>query len=242
MTLNLSPEVLSRRVFRQDLLNLHIKEFMLGQTARFLDSEMVAIDIGAAVGMYSFFWAQHCKEVHSFEAVPPVYDQLLLVANQQENVIPHNLAVGATSGKASFFVDDKRLSNSGFTDLVGGQEIVVSTTTVDAQELFNVGFIKVDVEGHELEVLRGAEKTIDQQRPVCMVEVYSKFNQGPVDETFKFFLLKSYSVFFNIRGVGLQKCQGLINCVKTAEDEAMISVHDADFLFVPDELVDGYFS
>jgi len=39
MTLNLSENVLSKRVFKQQILDLHIKEFMLGQTKNYLSKE-----------------------------------------------------------------------------------------------------------------------------------------------------------------------------------------------------------
>ena len=65
MTLNLSDNVLKRRVFKQGILDLHIKEFMLGQTKKYLFKDKNAIDVGAATGMYSSFFAKHSKEVFS---------------------------------------------------------------------------------------------------------------------------------------------------------------------------------
>ena len=47
----------------------------------------------------------------------------------------------------SFYVDDKRLSNSSFQNLVEGQKIEVETVTIDSLKLVDVDFIKVDVEG-----------------------------------------------------------------------------------------------
>ena len=143
--MQLSQEVLDRRVFNQSIYELHSRDFMLGQTARFIDPFKNVIDIGAAVGMYTTFWAQKAARVHSFEAVPAVYKQLEKVKERFENVITYQLAVGKEVGSTTFYVDDKRLSNSGFTDLVGGQPIEVQVTTIDAQDITNVGFIKVDV-------------------------------------------------------------------------------------------------
>ncbi len=231
--MQLSQEVLDRRVFNQSIYELHSKEFMLGQTAQFIDPMKNVIDIGAAVGMYTTFWAQKAARVHSYEAVPDVYKQLEKVKEKFENVSTYNLAVGDKAGTATFYVDDKRLSNSGFTDLVGGQPIEVPVTTIDDQNIPNVCFIKVDVEGHELAVLNGGRQTIERDRPVCMVEIYPKFNQGPVSDTFDWFYGMDYDAFYNIRGVGLQGLNGTIDGVNIASDEAMIQQHDGDFLFVP---------
>lgn len=233
--MQLSQEVLNRRVFNQSIYELHSRDFMLGQTARFLDPMKCAMDIGAAVGMYTTFWAQKAARVHSFEAVPAVYKQLEKVKERFDNVSTYRLAVGEEVGFTTFYVDDKRLSNSGFSDLVGGQPIEVPVTTIDAQNLTDVGFIKVDVEGHELAVLKGGRVTIERDRPVCMVEVYPKFNQGPVSETFDWFYDRDYEAFYNIRGVGLQKLNSTTHGVNIASAEDMIAQHDGDFLFVPGE-------
>ena len=233
--MQLSQEVLNRRVFNQQIYELHSKEFMLGQTSNYVGSFDTVLDIGAATGMYTTFWAQKAARVHSFEAVPDVYKQLEKVEERFENVVTYNKAVGKQSGSATFYVDDKRLSNSGFTDLVDGIPIEVDVVSVDDLDLKDVGFIKIDVEGHELDVLEGAVNTIERDRPVCMVEVYPKFNQGPVAATFDWFFDRGYDAFYNIRGVGLQKLEGTIDGVNIASDEAMIQKHDGDFLFVPKE-------
>ena len=70
-------------------------------------------------------------------------------------MITHNLTVSDFVGKSTFYVDDKRLSNSSFQNLVEGQKIEVETVTIDSLKLVDIGFIKVDVEGVELDVLNG---------------------------------------------------------------------------------------
>lgn len=233
--MQLSQEVLQRRVFNQEIYNLHSTSYMLGQTGQYIDPFKNVLDIGAAVGMYTTYWAQKAARVHSYEAVPAVFKQLEKVRERFENVSVYNLAVGTEPGETTFYVDDKRLSNSGFTDLVGGHPIKVKVTTIDEQNILDVGFIKVDVEGHELAVLNGGLKTIERDRPVCMVEVYPKFNQGPVSATFDFFAERDYNMFYNMRGVGLQELNGTTDGVNISSDEAMIQQHDGDFLFVPKE-------
>ena len=68
-----------------------------------------------------------------------------------------------------------------------------------------------------------------------MVEVYPKFNDGPVSDTFDWFFDRDYRAFYNIRGVGLQELNGTTDGVNISSDEAMIQQHDGDFLFVPRE-------
>lgn len=236
MTLTLSNEVLNRRVFNKEVYKLHSTEFMLSQTRALMDPMRNVVDVGAAVGMYSTFWASKCARLYAFEAVPAVYKQLQKLEEQFDNVKTFNKAVSNFEGESKFYVDDKRLSNSSFRDLVGGQEITVDTTLIDMEDLGDVGFMKVDVEGHELDVLHGAIETINECRPSCMVEVYPKFNNGPVDETFNFFFMQDYKCYYHNRGIQkLIEVEHTTHGVNVAHDEELIKQHDGDFLFVPRE-------
>ena len=226
--LKLSDNVLSKRVFKQQILDLHLKDFMIGQTTPYLNKFKNTLDIGAATGMYASHFAEHSKSVICFEAVPPVYEQLKKIKEKHNNVITHNLAVSNEVGLLDFYVDDKRLSNSSFQNLVEGQKIQVETTTIDSLKLVDVGFIKVDVEGVELDVLVGANDTIEEYKPTCMVEVYAKFNKYPVETTFEFFFNRDYRCFYNHRGQGLKPVRNIqegIDATKIPE------ITDGDFLF-----------
>jgi|TARA_Y100001963_G_C6791737_1_gene455858 FkbM family methyltransferase len=233
--LKLSQEVLNRRVWNQPIYKSHIRDFMLGQTKDYISKDKNVIDIGAAVGMYSFFFSQCGKHVYSFEAVPPVFKQLQITCEKTDNISAYNLAVSNHSGRSSFFVDDKRLSNSSFQNLVDGQEIEVDVVTVDSMDFKNVGFIKIDTEGTEFEVIEGAKQTIERDRPNCMVEVYGKFAKYPPEEIFSFFFDRDYFCFYNSKGSGLVKVDNKEKASTLAVDENMINVHDGDFLFIDKE-------
>ena len=224
----LSDNVLRKRVFRQHILDLHLKDFMIGQTTPYLNKFKNTLDIGAATGMYASHFANHSKSVICFEAVKPVYEQLIKIKEKHNNVITHNLAVSNEVGLLDFYVDDKRLSNSSFQNLVEGQKIQVETTTIDSLKLVDVGFIKVDVEGVELDVLVGANDTIEEYKPTCMVEVYAKFNKYPVETTFEFFFNRDYRCFYNHRGQGLKPVR---NIQEGIEATKIPEITDGDFLF-----------
>jgi len=93
MTLELNDAVLRKRVFKQKILDLHLKDFMIGQTTPYLNQFKNTLDIGAATGMYASHFAQHSKSVICFEAVKPVYEQLNKIKEKHNIVITHNLAV-----------------------------------------------------------------------------------------------------------------------------------------------------
>ena len=228
----LNSKVLNRRVWNQKIYDLHTREFMLWQTAKYLKPDKTAIDVGAAVGMYSHWFAKHSKCVYSFEAVPEVFKQLQNTALEAKNIYPYNLAVGKDNGHSlSFFVDDKRLSNSGFKNLVDGIEIKVDCVSVDSMDFQDVGFIKIDTEGTEFDVLLGAEETINKYLPTLMVEIYEKFSENTKD-IFDWLHDKGYVYYYNTRGKGLTKINNQKEGIEIATDPEMVKVHDCDFLFV----------
>ncbi len=231
MNLKISQDVLNRRVFNSRVYDLHVKEFMLGQTKKYLSKEKVTIDVGAATGIYSHFFAQHSAYVFSYEAVPVIYNQLYKLESIHNNIITMPKAVSNFEGMTDFYVDDKRLSNNSFTNLVNGQKIKVETILLDNEDLGIIGFIKIDVEGHEFEVLEGAKKIIDLYKPTCMVEIYPKFNKGPIEKTFNFFFERHYKCFYNHKGKGLITVENIKDGIEIAKDEKMIKLHDGDFLF-----------
>ena len=62
----LSDSVLKKRVFKQQILDLHLKDFMIGQTTPYLNMFKNTLDIGAATGMYASHFAKYSKSVLCF--------------------------------------------------------------------------------------------------------------------------------------------------------------------------------
>ena len=235
----LNQTVLNRRVFKQPTYEALIANGTLGSTLPLLDKYKITLDVGGAAGMYSAFFALHSKSVFGFEAVPEVFKQLKKVEQMRENFAAVNRAVSNENGTDTFYVDDKRLSNSSFQDLVDGIPIEVEVIKLDTYTSSfkdQIGFIKIDTEGTELRVLEGATNIIETSRPSFMIEIYPKFNDGPVDNTFKFLIDRDYDVFYHkVRQPGLHKIDNLQQCIEIAHDPDMIKLHDGDFIFVAKE-------
>ena len=137
----------------------------------------VVLDLGANLGCFMLPVARLVGEtghVYCVECVPNNAADLrrTVAANQLDNVTVIEQAAGATQGTTRMSLHQKSSQHSAFYDS-GGETAEVSTTTVDdlvaAQGLTRVDFIKIDVEGMEADVLRGAARTLRQHRPyVCM--------------------------------------------------------------------------
>lgn len=78
--------------------------------------------------------------------------------------------------------------------------VSVETVRLDDQPHRNVGFIKIDVEGHELEVLEGAEQLIRRDHPVLLVEIIDWNGNHPWRESVLRFTHLGYSAFMLVDG------------------------------------------
>ena len=136
-----------------------------------------AIDIGANIGMTSLALAQLC-DAGSVLAVEPVQSTYALLKCNLEtagaqNVTPINVALGADEGSVSMYVDERNLATAFVVDIGTGYEIPLTSLDrlVEQQTLTRLDFIKIDVEGCELEVLQGARTTLARFQPLVMLEM-----------------------------------------------------------------------
>lgn len=141
----------------------HVKKFL---TERFRDGA-VFVDVGANVGAYSLRAAARGMKVYAFEPMPVNIE--LFKRNAALNKLSVELsecALGAENGNA-------RLTPNGAVSRISKNgELEVPLRTLDSFDLPRVDLLKVDVEGYELEVLKGAEKTLERSHPAIMVEMH----------------------------------------------------------------------
>ena len=76
------------------------------------------------------------------------------------------------------------------------KKVNVRMEKLDNIQIKNIGFIKIDVEGHELEVIKGAKETINKYNPILLVEIEKRHSKRPVKETINFINNLGYECFF----------------------------------------------
>jgi FkbM family methyltransferase len=159
-----------------------------------------AIDIGANVGTISRVLLKQVGstgQVHAFEPNTDLVNSNLLRITQS-NFHIHTEAVSSTSAEATFFIDCRDdlpavASSIRVLDdlhaLGKVKPVSVMTTTLD-EFIKRSGvaphFIKIDVEGHELDVLRGANETIASFRPIIVFEFWETWWTKGIQNIFAF--------------------------------------------------------
>jgi len=147
-----------------------------------------AIDAGAFIGTHSIYLAKFCglSSVVAFDPNPNMFPFLKhnIAANHlTETVIPISKALGAKPGYGVLdcaVPDNPGGATVSFVPESRRGSVEVSTIDIEMQALLgrvsNVALIKIDVEGAEVEVLKGAIKTIRAQKPVLCMEVHTLAN------------------------------------------------------------------
>jgi FkbM family methyltransferase len=143
-----------------------------------------AVDVGAWLGPWTRALSRRASHVHAFEPQPRLAAHLAKVV--AANVTVHEAAVGAEAGSALLAVDDGP-GRDALAHLVpepSAAALTVRQVRLDDLDLDDVGFVKIDVEGHELGVLQGAEALLRRCRPSLLVEVEQRHLPGPITEVF----------------------------------------------------------
>lgn len=140
------------------------------------------IDAGAFTGDTSLPLSKITKKnVYAFEPFKESFDLLNknIQDNEITNIIPEMKSLGNINGERSLYLSGENVQ--GITSNPNAREydheIKVKETTIDTyvvENNLNVGYITVDVEGAEMDLLEGAINTIQKQKPILSISIYHK--------------------------------------------------------------------
>jgi FkbM family methyltransferase len=164
----------------------------------------VCFDVGANIGVYSVVLARisgDARNVHSFEPVRHIRDKL--VANARLNGFDelnvnsfalgakpgtlemHQIKEGRFRGGTSTFVDTENIAALGAEEFVTREvEIKTLDRYVAEAGVERLDFVKIDVEGFELEVLEGAGESLSRFKPTMILE-YDEQRHGDQAASFR---------------------------------------------------------
>jgi FkbM family methyltransferase len=237
----LAPRTLWRR--RLHTWRLSTGEAEAELLPRLASSAKISIDVGAARGAYTASLVPLSSQVVAFEAIPEKAQHLREMFGHTRCVSIHAVALSDRDAEATLRVPSQRSWRSTIEEanpLEGADitEIRVRCARLDSFELRNVGFIKIDVEGHELAVLQGARDTILRNRPNLLIEAEERHRRNAVESVQDFMHALEYRGCFlwsgKVRALG-EFDSALYQDVNNLEGDHRVGTYINNFVFLPQE-------
>ena len=159
------------------------------------DSKVI-LDIGANIGWYSLHFAKMNpgSTIFSFEPILFTYKKLLknIELNSLNNIIPVNLGLSNKKGEVEFYYSKDFTGATSSKDILENEKSIKINSKITKLDSFvkerkisKIDFIKCDVEGAELLVIKGGLKSIEINLPILFLEILrkwsKKFNYNPND-------------------------------------------------------------
>jgi FkbM family methyltransferase len=198
-----------------------------------IKTNYVIIDVGANIGQTSMNFAKSGGEnsvIYAFEPDPVNYSKAIenLKLNSFNNIHYFNIGLGSASEKLSLKINSPLNRGGNRIDRnSGNSSLIITIDTLDnileKENVKKVDLIKIDVEGFELEVLKGARHTITQYKPVLFIEIDDNNlkQQGTgADELIRFITELGYKCVgskskneINVSEMNLKNCHFDMICV-----------------------------
>jgi len=189
--------------YRCDVFRHRYTEPEFALLPRLCKKNAVSIDIGANIGLYSYYMQRHSAAVVAFEPLPQMQKRLTRLLKDYRVSI-HAVALSASQGQCEIRLPRGNpawatIDPNNTLALAGRIEIdmqMVPTRRLDDYQFRNVGFMKIDVEGHEELVLHGGSETITRSRPNLLIEIEERHNHGAIGRVAIFLAALGYRGYF----------------------------------------------
>jgi FkbM family methyltransferase len=156
---------------------------LIQYSEKYLNDNSIILDIGANIGTWSIPLATKNRKIYSFEPFDSSFYALcgnIFINNKESIIYPRHCALTDNVNRKTSMLLSESVN-------VGGCKLIESETsvqtnkyaleTLDSFKFDKIDLIKIDVEGHELNVLKGGEETIRKSKPVILFECWD--NESP---------------------------------------------------------------
>ncbi|MEH6604165.1 MAG: FkbM family methyltransferase [Pseudomonadales bacterium] len=228
-------------------IDFYKKEPALRFLKPYLDIGKSAIDVGAAQGVYALFFSKHSEKVFVFEPLGPLARNIKKELGDKSEV--WNCALSDKAQKnAKFYIPKLNGSHiltrsSLLEDANKGYStdcLETEVRTLDSFGISNLSVLKIDVEGAEFAVLKGARNTIKSNMPITLVEIEERHHPGKSMEIVNWVRALGYDAFvvneaenllIKIEEFDFSKHQNIENLKHPFE--AAKGIYLNNFLFLP---------
>jgi len=155
------------------------------------------IDVGANIGNHSVYLSSHFKHIFSFEPQKNVYDVLKL-NTQEKNISIFNYGLSESDKIVELRIPKKRRGTASYVNQSLKDFVIekIILKKFDSHHKLEFGFIKIDVEGAELEVLKGMEDSICKNLPVIAFEFTKPSSKNATSQILVFLKNLGYENYY----------------------------------------------
>ena len=174
------------------------------------NKQSVCLDIGANIGNHALYLADHFDKIIAFEPHPKTYRLLEINAELVDNVVPVNKGCSNVKRKAlafeplmnaggTFISKDSSINSNGdaFNRIEFDLELLDDMKVVNDGQ--TIEFIKIDVEGHELECYEGAVNLLNRHKPVIACEVMASSISNGKSPAIEYLKKNNYRFIYELR-------------------------------------------
>jgi FkbM family methyltransferase len=160
------------------------------------------IDIGSNVGIYSYYFSKIFNEVYAFEPLEDISFRIKYIGS---NVKLYSCALSNKIDKASLYIPiENNIPKYPLASLERKDNSIIKTISINMLDNFNfcnIDLIKIDVEGHELNVINGGINLIKNNSPLILIEIEQRHISYPINQMFQVLLDLNYKGFFISKGL-----------------------------------------
>ena len=190
------------------------------------------LDIGSNFGIYSYFFRNKFMNIEAFEPIYEITNHLKGLGKYNINV--HNIGLSDLDGEAQMTIPLKNgklhTPDSTLNKINSNayEQRRIKTKTLDSFHFTNVDLIKIDVEGHEENVINGSRATILNNKPILLVEIEARhLMYKKVEDIFNLICSLSYDGYFLFDGKMTSINQFEIN---KYQNQKMIAANDDNYI------------
>jgi FkbM family methyltransferase len=203
------------------------------------------LDVGANIGLmslYASFLVGDKGKIYSFEPEPKIFSIFLqnISLNQRENIIPLNIALGESKGEGNLYLNPD--FGCGSTSLIEPKykssqnciktQIESMDEVISIYKISGIKMVKIDTEGYEALILKGAEKLLKSSKAPVLCFEFSKHTAPFGDNYMKNMLnfisnINNYKIFKLING---KEIPSPLVEIRSYDD---LPAHDNLYCFLP---------
>lgn len=179
--------------------NRIFEKFLVAFLSKIVNPDKNMLDVGSNIGVWSIVYSTIIRgNIYAFEPQEKIFDCLIknIRLNQCANIIPYNFALSDKKTNYLMNASYDENNNFGAFRICAEGSLSIHSEIGDSLNLTNIGFMKIDVEGHELQVLKGLSNTIQESKPLLLIEIH--MTQENCNDTFQYIVSIGYKYVLKI--------------------------------------------